>query len=186
MMDNSNISDAVGAGIGKSSGMGDTTKIAGVYVAECYGPDGELKWKDTIHNLVTTAGKNDMLDKHLAGSTYTAAWYMGLIGSASYTTGAAVGDTMSSHAGWAEDQQYSQASRPTCAFSSASAGSKALSSALTFSINANTTIKGAFINSVATKGGTTGILFSAGLFTGGDKAVSSGDTLSVSYTASLT
>ena len=144
-----------------------------------------LKWADTIDNLVTTGGKNDALDKYLAGSAYTAAWYMGLISSTSYTTGVAAGDTMAAHGGWAEDQNYSEATRPAAAWSAASAGSKAMSSARTFSINATTTIKGCFLASNSTKGGTTGILYSAGLFSGGDKAVANTDTLNVSYTASL-
>jgi len=147
----------------------------------------EIKWHEAFDNLVTTAGKNDMLDKYLAGSSYTAAWYVLLIGSTSYTTGAAVTDTMASHGGWAEDVEYSQAARPTTAWSAAAAGSKALSSAAVFSINGDgTTIKGCGLNSVATKSGTTGTLFSAGLFTGGDKVLANGDTLNVSYTATLT
>ena len=147
----------------------------------------EVKWTEAFDNLVTTAGKNDMLDKYLAGSSYTAAWYIGLISSTSYTTGAAVTDTMASHGGWAEDVEYSQAARPTTAWSAAAAGSKALSAACVFSINGDgTTIKGCFLNSVATKSGTTGTLFSAGLFTGGDKVLANGDTLNVSYTATLT
>ena len=36
-----------------------------------------------------------------------------------------------------------------------------------------------------TVGNTNGALYSAGLFTGGDRAVANGDTLNVSYTASL-
>lgn len=144
---------------------------------------------DTFDNLVTTVGKNDALDKYLAGSSYTAAWYMGLISSTSYTA-VAVGDTMSSHSGWLEAGSgntpvYSQGARPTTAWSSASSGSKSLSSALTFSFTGSGTVKGCFINSVATKDGTTGILWSAGLFTGGDKTVANGDSLAVSYTASL-
>lgn len=146
----------------------------------------ELKWADDFSNLVTTAGKNDALDKHLGGSSYTAAWYIGLIGSASYTTGVAAGDTSASHGGWAENTDYTQGSRPTAAFSAASGGSKSLSAALSFSINADVTIKGCFLISNSTKGGTTGILYSAGLFTGGDKTLQNGDTLNVSYTASLT
>jgi len=147
----------------------------------------EVKWTEVFDNLVTTAGKNDMLDKYLAGSSYTAAWYIGLIGSTSYTTGAAVTDTMASHGGWAEDVEYSQAARVTTAWSAAAAGSKALSAACVYSINGDgTTIKGCFLNSVSTKSGTTGTLFSAGLFTGGDKILANGDTLNVSYTATLT
>jgi len=136
-------------------------------------------------NLVTTGGKNDALDKYLAGSAYTAAWYLGIVDGGSTPTYAA-GDTMASHAGWTENQSYSQSARPTAAFSAASAGAKALSSALSFSINVATqTIAGAFLASVATKGGTTGILYSVGAFSGGNKSVTTGDTLSVSYSASL-
>ena len=92
---------------------------------------------------------------------------------------------MASHAGWAEDQNYSQGARPTASFAAAASGSKALSSAAVFTMNAGTTIKGCFLTSISTKGGTTGTLYSAGLFTGGDKVMQSGDTLNVSYTASL-
>jgi len=56
----------------------------------------------------------------------------------------------------------------------------------TFSINATATIGGAFLTSNNTKGGTTGILFSASDFAApGDRSVVSGDTLSVTYTFSL-
>jgi hypothetical protein len=178
--------EVAGAEVGRGAIQDNSVEAHGSYFVECFGPDGKLKWSDDIENLVTTAGKNDMLDKHLSGSAYTAAWYIGLIGATSYTTGAAVGDTSSSHGGWVEDQNYSQGARPTAAFSAASSGSKALSSALTYSINASTTIKGCFLISVATKGGTTGVLFSAGTFTGGDKVLQNGDTLNVSYTATLT
>lgn len=177
--------DAAGAGIGRAASQSEGAHATGRYTVECRDAAGNLKWSEVIDNLVTTVGKNDALDKYLAGSAYTAAWYLGLISSASYTTGVAVGDTAASHGGWTEDQNYSQGARPTAAFSAAAAGSKSLSSALTFSINATTTIKGCFLISNATKGGTSGILYSAGLFSGGDKAVGNGDTLNVSYTASL-
>jgi hypothetical protein len=51
-------------------------------------------------------------------------------------------------------------------------------------MNATATIAGAFLCTVAS--GTSGVLFSAGDFTGGDKSVASGDTLNVTYTFSLT
>lgn len=182
----SKLGAAVAAALIAGGAAAEESSIHGRYQVECRDAQGNLKWTDTIDNLVTTVGRNDMLDKHLAGSAYTAAWYLGLIGATSYTTGPAVGDTSASHAGWAEDQNYSQAARPTTAWNAAAAGSKALSSSATFSINASTTIKGCFLISVSTKGGTTGILFSAGTFSGGDKVLSNGDTLSVAYTAQLT
>jgi hypothetical protein len=51
-------------------------------------------------------------------------------------------------------------------------------------MNATVTIAGAFLCTVDS--GTSGILFSAGDFTGGDNLVDSGDTLNVTYTFSLT
>lgn len=171
-------------GIGRGAGMLEGAEAHGHYFIECRDAHGNLKWSDEIENLVVTQGKNDALDKYLSGSAYTAAWYLGLIGSTGYSAIAA-GDTAASHAGWTEDTSYSQGSRPTASFAAASGGSKALSAAAVFSMTGNVTIKGCFLISNATKGGTTGILYSAGLFSGGDKVVQNGDTLNVSYTASL-
>lgn len=63
----------------------EAAAASGRYTLECRDKDGNLKWADQIDNLVTTAGKNDALDKYLAGSGYTAAWYLGLIGATGYT-----------------------------------------------------------------------------------------------------
>ncbi len=173
------------AAIGRGVEAAETANPQGRYVARCFDAEGNLKWSDEIKNVVTTVGKNDLLDKYLAGSAYTAAWYVGLISGTGYTSAPVAGDTAASHTGWTEDSGYSQGARPTAGWSAASGGSKSLSSAASFSINATVTIKGCFLISNSTKGGTTGILFSAGLFSGGDKTLASGDTLQVSYSLSL-
>jgi len=55
-----------------------------------------------------------------------------------------------------------------------------------FSINNTVTVGGAFLTSDDTKGGTSGILFSAADFQSpGDRNVVSGDTLNVTYQFSL-
>jgi len=177
--------DNITSALGKSAGMSAQVHPSGRYVAECFGADGKLKWRDTIENLVTTVGKNDALDKYFEGSSYTAAWYMGLVDAATTPTYAAA-DTMASHAGWTESAAYANATRPAAVWSAAAAASKALSTALSFNINASATIGGCFMVTNSTKSGTTGILYSCGNFTGGNKAVASGDTLNVSYTSSLT
>lgn len=144
------------------------------------------KWTETKGNTVTTVGLNDLLDKYLAGSAYTAAWYLGLISSVGYSA-ISTADTMSSHAGWTEAgptnaPNYSAGTRPAISFSAASAGSKASSSAISYTFSATGTIKGCFTTTVSTKDGTTGILYNAVLFTGGDRAVVSTDVVNVSLT----
>lgn len=146
------------------------------------------KWREVKENLVVTAGLNDILDKYFAGSSYTAAWFLGLISSVSYSAIAA-GDTMSSHAGWTEAgatnaPNYSSSTRPAISFSAASGGSKASSSAVSFTFTAGGTIKGCFTASNSTKDGTTGILYNAVLFTGGDRVVANTDVVNVSLTYS--
>lgn len=175
--------DASGAGFIQSSA--EAVKANGRYHAVCRDADGNIKWQDDIENLVTTAGKNFALDTVLAGSAYTAAWFMGLVDGASTPT-YNVADTMASHAGWTENAGYSNATRPAPAFSAASAGTKATSTGVVFNINATGTIAGAFLNSVSTKSGTTGTLYSAGSFSGGNKSVANADTLTITYSASLT
>lgn len=184
MQERADAISAAAAGLGKGSGVSEEAHASGVYAVECYDSEGNLRWSDTIDNLVTTVGKNELLDKGLAGSSYTAAWYVGLIDNGSWSAVNAA-DTMASHAGWTENTGYSQSTRPAASWSAASAGAKALSSAASFTINADDTIKGCFLVNNSTKGGTTGVLYSAGLFTAGDKVVQNGDTLNVSYTASL-
>ncbi len=134
-----------------------------------------------------------MLDNYLAASSFTQTGpYLGLISSTSYSAVAA-GDTMSSHAGWLEAGNANaptySSTRKTCAWSAASSGSKALSAALSFSITGTGTVKGCFIvlgaSASSTVDNTSGTLFSAGLFSGGDKAVVNTDTLNVSYTLSV-
>jgi len=170
--------------------IGELLLLKGCYHAQCFDAAGNLKWSTPGPNTVVTVGKNDLLNKYMNGSSYTAAFYMGLISSVSYSAISA-SDTMSSHAGWLEAgganaPTYSQSARPTTAWSAASSGSISLSAALTFSITSSgNSVEGAFLTTVATKDGTTGTLFSAGVFTGGAKAVSSGDTLNVSYTLSV-
>lgn len=147
----------------------------------------EPKWSDVSHNLVTTVGKNDLLDKYLAGSGYTAAWYCGLISSVSYSAIAAA-DTMASHAGWTEaggtNAPTYTGNRPALAFAAASGGTKATSSASSFTFTGGGTIKGMFGTTVTTKDGTTGILYNGVLFSGGDRLVANTDVVNVSVTYS--
>jgi hypothetical protein len=181
------------ASIIRGSGLGEHAEAHGRYEIECRGPDGKLKWRETIENVVCTVGKNLMLDASLAGSAYTVVGpYMGLISSTSYTTVAA-GDTMASHSGWLEaggaNAPTYSGNRKTAAWSAATAGGKALSAALSFAITSSGTVKGAFLNfgtgAVNTKDDAGGVLWSAGTFSTGDKAVVNGDTLNCNFSTSL-
>jgi hypothetical protein len=165
----------------------DGARAGGVYSVECRDAAGNLKWTDTFHNLVVNQGLQDMNSKYFSGSGYTAAWFLGLVtGPGSSTTFAAT-DTIASHAGWTENTAYT-GNRKAVTFGTATTADPSVitnsAAPSSFTMNANAqTIAGAFLCSVAT--GTSGILFSAGDFTGGDKIVDSGDTLSVTYTFSL-
>lgn len=140
----------------------------------------EPAWTVEFDNLVTTAGLNDSLDKHFKGSAYTAAWYVGL------TTGTpsfAAADTSASHAGWTESTAYSEGARQTLTLGTVAAGSVDNSaSKAVFSINATATVGGAFVISNSTKGGSTGVLYGGGAFSGGNRSLLSGDSLSITIT----
>ena len=167
----------------------DSASAKGVYKIQCHDAQGNLKWEDEAPNLVVNVGLQDMNAKYFTGSAYTAAWYIGIYGAGASNTPAA-GDTMSSHAGWTEVVAYSQATRPACTFGTPTTANPSVAtnsaSPATFSINATTTVGGAFLTSNNTVGGTTGTLYSAADFSApGDRAVTNGDTLSVTYTLSL-
>ena len=183
---------AGGASISGSGALAEQAEAHGRYSVECFDAEGNLKWSDEFDNIVTTVGKNLALDTFLAGSAYTVVGpYMGLInGSAS---SAVVGDTMASHAAWLEvglaNAPTYTGTRKTVAWSAASAGAKATSAAASFAITSSGSVGGCFLafgaGAVNTIDNTSGTLYSAGAFTGGTKTVSNGDTLNVTYTASL-
>ena len=146
----------------------------------------------TFDNVVTDNGAKDLLDKYFKGSAYTQTMRMGLAGAG--TKSAA--DTQASHAGWLEvglaNAPTYTGNRPSQTFNSATgtggAGTRSsVTPAQSFSITSSGTVAGCFINNggSATKDDTTGVLFSAGDFTGGSKTVANLDTLNVTYTMTV-
>lgn len=181
--------DIVAAGVTADRSFGEGLKGGGVFHVQCHDAQGNLKWEAKSENLVVNVGLQDMNNKYFTGSSYTAAWYLGLYGSGA-TNNPAAGDTMASHAGWTEVTAYSQSTRPTCSFGAATAADPSVisntASPAIYSINGTTVVGGAFLTTDNTKGGTTGTLFSAADFSSpGDRSVVSGDTITVTYTFSL-
>ena len=167
----------------------DSASAKGVYKIQCHDAQGNLKWEADAPNLVVNGGLQDMNAKYFTGSSYTAAWYW-VCTALAHLTPLRLVTPMSSHAGWTEVTAYSQATRPACTFGTPTTANPSVAtnsaSPATFSINATTTVGGAFLTSNNTKGGSTGTLYSAADFSSpGDRSVVSGDTLSVTYTLSL-
>lgn len=137
----------------------------------------EMDWE----NLVTTEGKNYLLSAGLDGGTQDTTWFVGLTDG---TPTVAAGDTLASHAGWAEVSAYT-GNRKAWTGGTAAAGSiDNVGNEAQFSINADsTTIGGAFLAAVDT--GTAGILYAVGAFSGGDLILNNGSTLDITATFSV-
>jgi hypothetical protein len=179
----SKASDIVTATAVMGTSNQDRVGLGGVFTVTCFDADGNQKWVEDFHNLVVNVGLKFINDTVFSGSSYTAAWYIGLVNDpATYDAT----DTMTSHAGWTENTSYSQSARPTLSFGSASNADPSIitASAAVFSMNSSGTIAGAFVSTDNTKGGTGGTLLSAGDFVGIARPFTSGDTLNVTYSFS--
>lgn len=183
----------------------------GVYHA-VYRENGKVLWEDTIENVWCLEGMEAVLTHALKGSSYTSTAFLGLIESTGYGYAGANGsgvdkDNLASAIGaagsatpangWNEAPSSTATPRGTPSFGTAtSSGTNTdlVTSAVSFSTLETKTIKGCFIvikskagvASTSAVGNTSGALLSAGLFTGGDQAVSAAGTLDVTYTARLT
>jgi len=157
-------------------------KVGTHWKIECV-RDGEIAWVEEFDNMVVTAGLTDSLDKYFKGSTYTAAWYVGLTDSTPTFDPA---DTMVTHAGWVEVQTYDEATRVSLVLGPVSGGTVNNSaSKAVFTISGTVTIGGAFLVTVNTKGGTTGVLYGGGAFSQ-DRAMLDNDVLNVTVTLTNT
>lgn len=181
--------DLAAAGFIANSGASEHLSATGKYIVECFDSEGNLKWVEETPNLVVNVGLQYMAGVGLTSTTQITTWYIGLYGAAASNNPAA-GDTAASHAGWTENTNYSEANRPTATFAAATNANPSVvtntASKAVFTMNATTTVGGAFLISNNTKGGTTGTLFSAADFQSpGDRSVVSGDVLNVTYQFSL-
>ena len=174
-------------------GMG----IDGYYHVECRDADGKLKWNEEFPNLVVAVGKQLMLDTLLRTSgTYTTVGpFLGLINN---STTFAAADTMTSKS-WTELTTYTvggSAVRGTAVFAaSTSSGSTpsnvttSTATAITYTMTGSATVYGCFLvtgsGAVSTLSSTAGTLYSEGNF-GTAKTVTSGDTVSVTYSTTAT
>lgn len=149
---------------------------------------GREVWRDRIENFVPDEGLNYMLECIYGAKAPVASYYGGLVtGPGSSRTYAAADTLTGTHAGWAENTTYSNAARPTWTPNSGAISGKSVSnsnSPMVFNINGSATIAGLLLATDATKGGTaTGKIVGIGNFSSGDKAVTSGGTLTVTTTA---
>jgi hypothetical protein len=186
--------DKVSGAIERFSGFGEGAAGGGTFIFEARDKDGNLKWRDEAKNLTTNQGRQDMNAKYFLGSSYTAAWFIGLVNNTpapSYD----VTDTMASHAGWDETTAYDTSNRATATFGTATDDNPSVISnsvasggtVASFVIDDTVTIDGAFLTATQDNSTNTGVLFSVAAFeVPGDRSVVAGDTLNVTYQFSLT
>jgi hypothetical protein len=174
-------------------GMG----IEGHYHVECRDAQGNLKWNEEFPNLVVAVGKQLLLDTLLRTSgTYTTVGpFLGLINN---STSFAATDTMSSKT-WTELTTYTvggSAVRGTAVFAASSSSgttpsnvTTSTATAITYTMTGSATVYGCFLvtgtGAVSTISSTAGTLYSEGNFSTA-KTVTSGDTVTVTYSTTAT
>lgn len=170
--------------------MNDTVAGGGVFTLRCYDAEGVLKWEEATHNLVTNAGLQSMVSQYFTGGGYTATWYLGLWGSSALNTPAAT-DTMASHPGWTEFENYVDPARPAVVFGTATTANPSsinntASPAVFLISGAGGVVGGAFLTSASDKGGTLGVLFSGANFAyPGNRTTIAGDVITATYSFNL-
>ena len=146
---------------------------------------GVLKWSDDLYNLVVTAGLNKLLDATFKTGLEVPAWYVGLVDGGSEPAYSA-DDTMASHAGWAENNAYTEQVRQTFTPGTIAAGAVDNSdSRAVFTISSDGAFAGCFLADEAVENGEEVTLYGEGAFTGGARPVEIGDTLRVTTTISV-
>lgn len=146
--------------------------------------NGEILYKENVHNIVPNQGLNYLLDVGLSAATAKTAFYIGLGGT--NTTPLATWTAANVASNFGEATGYTEATR--VAWTEAGVSSQSITNSASpaaFTINATDTIYGAFLCSESTKSGTsaTDFLIAAGLFAS-SRAVESGDSLEITYTIS--
>ena len=156
----------------------------GMFHLEAFDENGVKVWEDVAFNKVVDGALGLFLNP-LFNIARPTTQYLGLT-NASPTI--AAGDTMASHAGWTENQTYTEGTRQV--WNKVLSGTGSLNnsaSQATYSINGSTTVGGVFlVSGNNTKGGTAGDLHAVAALNGGNATLQSGWTLRITYTLTLT
>ena len=193
----SNFGDHAVATLQANASIPEGMGIDGYYKVECRDANGNLKWNEEFPNLVVAIGKQLMLDTLLRTSgTYTTVGpFLGLINN---STTFAAADTMTSKT-WTELTTYTVGGsgvRGTAVFAaSTSSGTTpsnvttSTATAITYTMTGSATVYGCFLvtgsGAVSTLSSTAGTLYSEGNFSTA-KTVTSGDTVTVTYSTTAT
>ena len=114
-------------------------------------------------NGIVDVGLHYLLDTSFRATTQLTSWFLGIVDNSGFSAFAAA-DTTASHAGWTEFTAYSEGTRG--AWTPPAAATRTLSNTTTvdFTMSGGGTLKGLFLASDNTKGGTTGTLWATAAF----------------------
>lgn len=158
----------------------DSIKFKNPIKATIKRADGTIEVLPDIFNGVTDEGFNYLLGVGFRNQAVETNWYTGLIvAEPPGIPTLADADTLASKA-WTEDTNYSEVTRPEWVATVITDKQVGNTVTVDFTFNATTTIRGIFIASNNTKGGTTGKLWSTALF-GADQTYNNTDVLSLTY-----
>lgn len=165
----------------KTSPMKDFFDPEGKFYCE-HRRNGKLVANYEWFNTIMDAAVNKLWDTYFNALTQISAgsWVISLISGASFSAISAA-DTMAAHAGWLEMTGYSEGVRQPWGQGAAATRAITNASPVLFTSSGTATVNGMFITSQNTKAGTTGVLWSAGQFTGGPASVVLNDELRVTY-----
>lgn len=150
-----------------------------IYTIEHIAVDGSIKSIEKVHNLMPTPAVDYLLDTAFMGASAYSTWYLSLYINNRTPLAA---DTMTTFmADCGEDTVYTAigGARPTIAFPPVASGVLTTTvSPNEFAFTSAATIRGAFVTTGVTRGGTTGLLCSAVLFPTA-KVLAAGESLRV-------
>lgn len=145
---------------------------------------GRVRWEARAKNLLTTEGRNYLLGAGLTGQTASSNWFFGLIDNSGYSA-VSVSDTLASHSGWTENTDYTSETRVTWSKNSPSSAQVTTATASSITMSAGVSIRGLFLASDNTKGGTSGTLLCVVPFSA-VRAMGNGESWELEYTVELT
>jgi hypothetical protein len=141
---------------------------------------GGQKWVEEYENIVVNEGLDHVLDVILSGGTQDTTWFVGLLAATPSPLATWTATQIASNDFVAYDESTLQA------FTDGGVSGQSLSnsaSPATFTISTNSSsIGGAYLIGTNAKSTPAGTLYSAGAFSGGNKAADDNDTLEVTCT----